>query len=298
MHRTNYFRAASLLRGRPPRKVKALPDDCSREAIDVTLRRILAALCAAATLTAMALSNQPALASRAPDAVSAQGRPGTARFHPRLRSLAMHGHGKVFDVRRLPQIKPTKRERPEDNEPFNPNWNPMTTTGRAALAASPGVSAPAPAPTSTFGGLDFNTWGAGHPPDTNGDVGPTYYVETVNTSIGIFNKSNGNLVSAFTFDTFMSQGNNGDLCDTDNFGDPVVLYDTFEDRWVITDFAFQLDGSGNIVNPPGAFQCFAVSQSGDPVLGGWHFYSIAIAGGLNDYAKFGIWPDGLYMSAN
>ena len=40
----------------------------------------------------------------------------------------------------------------------------------------------------------------------------------------------------------MSQGNFGNLCDTDNFGDPVVLYDTFEDRWVITDFAFQLDG--------------------------------------------------------
>ena len=46
----------------------------------------------------------------------------------------------------------------------------------------------------------------------------------------------------------MSQGHFGNLCDTDNFGDPVVLYDSFEDRWFITDFAFKLDGSGN-VNP-------------------------------------------------
>ena len=96
----------------------------------------------------------------------------------------------------------------------------------------------------------------------------------------------------------MSQGNFGNLCDTNNFGDPVVLYDSFEDRWFITDFAFTLDGSGNVVNPPGSFQCFAVSKTGDPVAGGWNFYSINTAGGLGDYPKFGIWPDGIYMSAN
>jgi hypothetical protein len=88
------------------------------------------------------------------------------------------------------------------------------------------------------------------------------------------------------------------LCDTNNFGDPVVLYDTFEDRWVITDFAFKLDGSGNVVNPPGSFQCFAVSKTGDPLAGGWNYYSVNTTGGLGDYPKFGIWPDGVYMSAN
>ena len=111
------------------------------------------------------------------------------------------------------------------------------------------VAAAAPAPDSSFDGLDFANWGQGHPPDTNGDVGPNYYIETINVSIGIYDKSNGNRVAAFTFNTFMSQGHFGNLCDTDNFGDPVVLYDSYEDRWVITDFAFKLDGSGN-VNPP------------------------------------------------
>jgi hypothetical protein len=90
-------------------------------------------------------------------------------------------------------------------------------------------SAPAPPTIANFDGLDFANWGAGHPPDTNGDVGPTYYIQTVNTSIGIYNKASGARVAAFTFDTFMSQGNFGNLCDTDNFGDPIVLYDTFED---------------------------------------------------------------------
>src|SRR5437899_4274905 len=95
----------------------------------------------------------------------------------------------------------------------------------------------------------------------------------------------------------MSQGAFGNVCDTNNFGDPVVLYDTFEDRWVITDFAFVLDGLGNI-NPAHVYQCFAVSKSGDPLKGGWNFYSAEAAGGIDDYPKFGIWPDGIYMAAN
>jgi hypothetical protein len=193
-----------------------------------------------------------------------------------------------------------KRERPEHEDPFGP---PEASAGSAlpSKVSPSGIAsgaAPAPGADSSFDGLDLATWGAGHPPDENGDVGPTYYIQVVNTSIGIYDKSNGNRVAAFTFNAFMSQGNFGNLCDTDNFGDPVVLYDSFENRWFITDFAFQLDGSGNVVNPPGAFQCFAVSKTGDPVTGGWNFYSIAAPGALNDYPKFGVWPDGIYMSAN
>ncbi len=207
------------------------------------------------------------------------------------------------DLRKLPYRKPVRKWRPE-REP--PNRIPQIFHGAQAPAESsapttvalPAPASPAPTPNINFDGLDFANWGAGHPPDDNGDVGPTYYIQTVNTSIGIFNKSTGARVTAFTFDTFMSQGSFGNLCDTDNFGDPVVLYDTFEDRWFISDFAFQLNGSGSVINPPGSFQCIAVSKTGDPVAGGWNFYSINTTGGLGDYPKFGIWPDGIYMSAN
>jgi hypothetical protein len=206
------------------------------------------------------------------------------------------------DLRGLPLGKVRKRERPELE---GPEPNPMMIVPSKESRSKPSEEAPllnlltaaAPAPSITFDGLDNANWGAGHPPDTNGDVGPTYYIQTINSSIGIFNKTTGVRVAAFTFDTFMSQGNFGNLCDTENFGDPVVLYDTFEDRWVLTDFAFTLSG-GSVVNPPGSFQCFAVSKTGDPVSGGWNFYSINTAGGLGDYPKFGIWPDGIYMSTN
>lgn len=218
--------------------------------------------------------------------------------HPREGRLR-RGHAFDNDLRTLPQVPPQKFERPEFEEP---NLTPIPypgTSGKSPRTSQPvgtgSPTAPAPAPTSSFEGLDFTNWGAGHPPDTNGDVGPQYYVQTINTSVGIYNKSDGSRVTAFVFNTLMSQGNFGNLCDTANFGDPVVLYDTFEDRWILTDFAFNLSG-GNAVAPE--YQCFAVSKSGDPVAGGWNFYSIQVSGGLGDYPKLGIWPDGLYMSAN
>src|SRR5258706_7868108 len=203
------------------------------------------------------------------------------------------------DLRKLPKTPPVKMERPEKEDPeFEPLFlgPPPPTPFRPAV---PNLvpAAPAPTPATSFDGLDVNTWCAGHPPDTNGDVGPNHYIETVNTSVGIFNKTTGAQIAAFTFNTFMSQGAFGNLCDTNNFGDPVVVYDTFEDRWIITDFAFTLTG-GSVNNPPGSFQCFAASKTSDPVLGGWNFYSINTAGGLGDYPKFAIWPDGLYMSTN
>src|SRR5215471_10069507 len=210
------------------------------------------------------------------------------------------GASSQIDLRALPQIPPVRRERPEREEPeierteIKRGNNIQTEAVASALAPQ---SAPAPPPSASFDGLDFANWGAGHPPDPNGDVGPVYYIQTINTSIGVFRKSDGVRVAAFTFDSFMSQGF-GDIRGTNNFGDPVVLYDTFEDRWVITDFAFQLDSSFNVINPPGSYQVIAVSKTGDPVSGGWNFYSINTAGGLGDYPKFGIWPDGLYMSVN
>jgi hypothetical protein len=215
--------------------------------------------------------------------------------HPREGRLR-RGHSFDNDLRTLPQVAPEKFERPEVEEPqIIPVPYPGTSSRMSATATTPISGTLAPPPSQGFEGLDFANWGAGHPPDTNGDVGPLYYIQTINTSVGIYNKSDGSQVTAFTFNALMSQGNFGNLCDTANFGDPVVLYDTFEDRWIITDFAFNLSG-GVVVTPE--FQCFAVSKSGDPVAGGWNFYSIQVSGGYGDYPKFGIWPDGLYVSAN
>jgi len=221
--------------------------------------------------------------------------PRVPREHRLRRGLSFDG-----DLRGLPQTRPVRAERPEREGP-EPNPTQVQTDRSAAveepaapLPGPPAPLAPAPPTTANFDGLDFATWGNGHPPDTNGDVGPTYYIQSINTSLGVFDKVTGALVAGFTFNTFMN-GHFGNVCDTNNFGDPVVLYDTFEDRWIITDFAFVLSG-GNVIPP--ALQCFAVSKTGDPVSGGWNFYSIETLGGLGDYPKLGVWTDGIYMSVN
>ena len=155
---------------------------------------------------------------------------------------------------------------------------------------------PAPAPIQNFAGMQFSANGAGWPPDTNGDVGPNHYIQTVNTSVGIYSKT-GTPLSVVTFNTFFT-GPAGTACDNSNDGDPVVLYDAAVDRWIVTDFAWVNFNTGPY------YECIAVSQTGDPVAGGWYFYALQANTGIfagdnfNDYPKLGVWPDGYYMSAN
>ncbi|MGN6183495.1 MAG: beta strand repeat-containing protein [Thermoanaerobaculia bacterium] len=237
-----------------------------------------------------------------PGTTALQGPPKPVKIGQPVQLVLTKASGRVRDVRSLPVRKPKAKERPEREGPEPAPVQVGMLDGAQSPVANaqsfqPATNAVAPAPIMNFDGLDREFWGAGSPPDTTGDVGPTYYIQAVNTSVGIYRKSDGFQEAAFTFDTLMSQGNFGNQCDTENFGDPVILYDTFEDRWILSNFAFTLDGGGN-VNPPVAFQCFAVSQNGNPLSGGWNFYSIQVNDGLHDYEKLGVWTDGIYMSAN
>src|SRR5882757_4224907 len=145
--------------------------------------------------------------------------------HPREGRLR-RGHDFHGDLRTLPQIPPHRFERPEFEAPkIVPMTYPGTRSGTSRSQTTresslPAPSVPAPSPSNSFEGLDFTSWGAGHPPDTNGDVGPQYYIQTINTSVGIYNKSDGTRVASFTFNTLMSQGNFGNLWDTNNYGHP------------------------------------------------------------------------------
>jgi len=155
------------------------------------------------------------------------------------------------------------------------------------LQTAPGAGQ-MPGTIANFPGISFSSGGGGWPPDTNGDVGPNHYIQTVNTSIAIFDKNTGSiLVGPVSFDSFFT--GTGTPCDNDNYGDPVVVYDREADRWLITDFAI----------PGPYYECLAISQTGDPVNGGWYFYGIPIsASALNDYPKVGVWPDAYYITFN
>jgi hypothetical protein len=138
--------------------------------------------------------------------------------------------------------------------------------------------------------------------DTNGDVGLNHYIQAVNDAYAIYSKT-GTRLASFTENQLWS-GNGSNPCNGNSRGDSVVVYDQLADRWILTHFAFAVSGS-TPVSP--FYQCIAVSKTSDPVAGGWWLYPVRMdpggtgqppVGTLNDYSKFGIWPDCLYMAAN
>ncbi len=128
------------------------------------------------------------------------------------------------------------------------------------------------------------------PPDTNGDVGPNHYVQIVNTDFAIFNKSGTAIFGPVPINTLW-QGFGG-LCQSDNDGDPIVIYDPIADRWVISQFA--VTGANGTSVP--FLQCVAVSQTADPT-GSYNRYSFGY-NAFNDYPKMGVWPDAYYTTFN
>lgn len=137
----------------------------------------------------------------------------------------------------------------------------------------------------SFDGYDNNdnitvAGGQVAPPDTNGDVGVDFYIQYINIGWSIFNKSDGTLAAGpFIGNSFWTGF--GGICETDNAGDPVVLYDELAGRWVFSQFADPVTANGT--------QCFAISTTGDP-LGPYNRYEFAVPG--IDYPKIGIFTDG------
>ena len=144
-----------------------------------------------------------------------------------------------------------------------------------------------PDPLVNFAGI-HNIAGVA-PPDTCGDVGPDHYVQAVNLHFQVFDKTGTSLLGPLPLNSIWSGF--GGVCETLNNGDPIVLYDQWADRWLISQFALNYGGEG-------FHQCIAVSTTGDPT-GTWHRYDYFMSDTLmNDYPKFGVWPDGYYMSIN
>src|SRR5437660_3436088 len=152
----------------------------------------------------------------------------------------------------------------------------------------------------TFDGMNSSQSGClCLPPDTDGDVGPNHYVQSVNSSIKIFDK-NGNPLNGANGTTYNSFFLTlaGTPCSGFNDGDRFVFYDHVANRWVVSDFAFpgSLPGAGPF------YQCIGVSQTGDPVSGGWFLYAIqhdpANPTWIGDYPKLALWPNAYYLTVN
>lgn len=143
-------------------------------------------------------------------------------------------------------------------------------------------------------GLNFEGLGIGFPnytinvapPDTEGAVGLTQYVQWVNLSFAVFDKTTGNVIFGPVAGNTL-WANFGGGCETENDGDPVVTYDKLANRWVFSQF---------VVKSQPFLQCVAVSTTSD-ATGTYNRYSFEYSN-FDDYPKMGVWPDAYYETFN
>jgi hypothetical protein len=126
-----------------------------------------------------------------------------------------------------------------------------------------------------------------YPPDTDGAVGPDHFFQMINLSFAIWDKE-GNKLYGPVDNSTLWEGFIGPWTGS-NDGDPIVLYDEDQDRFVASQFAVQ--------QPNGkSYQLVAVSATGDP-LGAYYRYAFEFDD-FNDYPKMSVWHDGYYCTFN
>ncbi|MEP6808746.1 MAG: carboxypeptidase regulatory-like domain-containing protein [Chthoniobacterales bacterium] len=198
-------------------------------------------------------------------------------------------------LRLQPVIQPEMAPGHDHAEPMQPE-PPTEGAGPDTVRQSKmGPISSAPVPTSTsFDGVGVGLAGfapSSNPPDVNGRVGATQYVQWNNTSFAVFNKSTGALLYGPAAGNTLFQSLGG-VCASHNDGDPVVSYDLLAGRWILSQFV--------VSGPAGSasHQCVAVSATGD-ATGEYYLYDfLTDATNFVDYPHMGVWPDGYYMSAH
>jgi len=126
------------------------------------------------------------------------------------------------------------------------------------------------------------------PPDTNLSVGDGQVVQIVNVSFAVFDKATGAILMGPMPNNTVWNGFGGG-CETNNDGDPIVLYDKAAGRWILSQFS---------VSTKPYLQCVAVSQTSD-AMGSYYRYAFSYGNTeFPDYPKIGVWPDAYYVSYN
>lgn len=221
----------------------------------------------------------PGLAQRAPSgpAVISETKHDTS---PPLRNLVGQGQPVTGPDRQTPATLAT---------------GPMVTSSQPDLVAQQPTGSPIPAVTVlNFDGQSANDnrnllGFAFVPPDTNGAVGMTQFVQIVNVTFAVYDKRSGSLVLGPALINSVWKGFGGP-CEAGNGGDPIVLHDQIAGRWLISQLQFNSTFTSNQ-------QCVAVSTSSD-ATGSYNRYEFDFGSNLPDYPKFGVWPDAYYYTAN
>lgn len=164
-------------------------------------------------------------------------------------------------------------------------------TGDGAVQAAPGTqtSPGISSPLLTFEGLsnqdNANLFGFQvSPPDPNGAVSPNFFVEMVNLTFAVYSKSGTRLLGPVSLGNLWNGFAINDC--TDLSGDPVVLYDKLDDRWLLSQFT---------TRGPIFYNCVAISQTGDPT-GAYFRYAFSTGVNFPDYPKYAVWKNAYFLS--
>ena len=115
------------------------------------------------------------------------------------------------------------------------------------------------------------------PSDVNGDVGTGHVFEIVNLLFRIWDKSGTPLIPPTKLEALWAGF--GGNCEFNNDGDPLVIYDHVNDRWIVSQFVFSTS------------QCIACSKTGSPT-GAYWLFEFSTPG--NDYPKMSVMPSAYY----
>ena len=187
-------------------------------------------------------------------------------------------------------------EDPADEPDLGPR--PGADNGYSGDGALQSALLPAAIPSTqqNFEGLsnqdNFNIFGFRvNPPDPDGEVGPSNYVEMVNLTFAVFDKAGNRLLGPVDTGTLWSGFAVPDC--TDPSGDPVVLYDQITDRWILSQFT-----TSGLDDPSKPFwNCVAVSTTSDPT-GSYYRYAFETKNFqfFPDYPKYGNWTDAYVLT--
>src|SRR5256884_1172236 len=155
---------------------------------------------------------------------------------------------------------------PEPQEIAEPNMRGLTPPspfGTMLLSSGSLSNVPSPAPVQSFIAQADAPRPSGFsyiPPDTNGAVGASKIMSTLNSNYVVEQKSNGAVVgSVVGMDTFWSAAGA-----TSPF-DPKIYYDPYNARWIVAAVDAAASAGSGIL--------YGVSDSSDP-SGTWHLYKI------------------------
>nr|NQU92818.1 hypothetical protein [Bacteroidota bacterium] len=200
---------------------------------------------------------------------------------------------KTSPLRDMPVVKPVPDENDETGEVHNLNSVPWAAEKISASNPLFDLKLQSLMGIQNRGGINTHFEGVGNlqyklPPDTEGDVGPDHYVQMVNMSFAVFDKS-GNILYGPASNLSLWQQAPEPWSGFSN-GDPIVLYDQEADRWLVSELSFPYHPySPHYIK-------IAISETGDPT-GSWYLYGFEYDY-FCDYPKLGIWNDGYYLTTN